>query len=79
MIDRHYAHLARDSREHAVALMDALALERAVDAAWTSTGSRANALSNGDSRRPPRRNQRRVDARWPPKLVPIASADNERG
>jgi len=28
MIDRHYGHLAHDSREHAVALMDALALER---------------------------------------------------
>ena len=37
MIDRHYGHLANDSREHAVALLDALAFERAVDAAWTST------------------------------------------
>ena len=46
MIDRHYGHLARDSRVHAVSLLDALALERAVDAAWTSTGRRANALSN---------------------------------
>ena len=36
MIDRHYGHLARDSREHAVSLLDALALERAVDAGWTS-------------------------------------------
>jgi hypothetical protein len=33
MIDRHYGHLANDSREHAVALLDALAFERAVDAA----------------------------------------------
>jgi hypothetical protein len=47
MIDRHYGHLARDSREHAVALLDALALERAVDAGWTSIRSRANALSSG--------------------------------
>ena len=31
MIDRHYGHLANDSREHAVALLDALALERAVE------------------------------------------------
>ena len=77
MIDRHYGHLARDSREHAVALMDALALERAVDAAWTSSRSPAIALTNGDSRRPRRRNQRRVDARWTPKLVLVASADNE--
>ena len=35
MIDYHYGHLARDSREHAVSLLDALALERAVDAGWT--------------------------------------------
>jgi hypothetical protein len=77
MIDRHYGHLARDSREHAVALMDALALERAVDAAWTSNGRRANALSNSDSRPYRRRNQRRVDARWTPRLVLVASPDNE--
>jgi hypothetical protein len=36
MIDRHTATLTRDNREHAVALLDALALERAVDDAWTS-------------------------------------------
>ena len=77
MIDRHYGHLARDSREHAVSLLDALALERAVDAGWTSAGSRANALSNSESRPPRRRNQRRVDARWTPKLVLVAPADNE--
>lgn len=77
MIDRQYGHLANDSREHAVALMDALALERAVDAAWTSTGGRANVLSNSDSRRPRSRNRRRVDARWTPKLVLVAPADNE--
>jgi hypothetical protein len=47
MIDHHYGHLARDSREHAVSLLDALAVERAVDAGWTppltkpeSSGSR---------------------------------------
>ena len=77
MIDRHYGHLAHDSREHAVALMDALALERAVDAAWTSVGSRANVLSNSVSRRPRSRNRRRVDARWTPKLVLVASSDNK--
>jgi hypothetical protein len=79
MIDRHYGHLANDSREHAVALMDALALERAVDAAWTSIGRPANALSNSDSRPHRKRNQRRVDARWTPKLVLVASSDNESG
>jgi integrase len=77
MIDRHYGHLANDSREHAVALMDALVLERAVDAAWTSTSGRANALTNSDSRSRRTRIQGRVDARWTPKLVLVASADNE--
>src|SRR6266576_660367 len=34
--DLHYGHLAVDSYQHAVSLLDALALERAVDAGWTS-------------------------------------------
>ena len=29
MIDYHYGHLTRDSREHAVSLLDALAIDRA--------------------------------------------------
>ncbi len=33
MIDRHYGHLARDGREHAIELFDAL------DAGWTLVGS----------------------------------------
>jgi hypothetical protein len=53
MIDRHYDHLARDSREHAVSLLDALAIERAVDAGWTSTAKPADRLTNSVSR--PRR------------------------
>jgi integrase len=77
MIDRHYGHLARDSREHAVALLDALALERAVDAAWTSNRSRANALNNPDSRPRRGRTRRVVDARWTPRLVLVGPADNE--
>jgi hypothetical protein len=35
MINHHHGHLALDSREHAVSLLDALALERAVDVGWT--------------------------------------------
>jgi hypothetical protein len=35
MIDLHYGHLASDGRQHAVALLDALAREKAVDAGWT--------------------------------------------
>ena len=41
MIDRHYGHLARDGREHAIRLLDELSAEQRppwtlVDAAWTS-------------------------------------------
>src|SRR6266496_4935319 len=46
MIDRHYGHLANDSRQHAVALLDALALERTVDVAWTSHPKAATPLTN---------------------------------
>jgi hypothetical protein len=36
MIDRHYGHLARDGRAHAIKLLDALdAPWTLVDAAWT--------------------------------------------
>jgi integrase len=38
MIDRHYGHLARDGREHAVTLLDAFAKE---SAAWTPSGRRS--------------------------------------
>ncbi len=78
MIDRHYGHLARDSHVHAVSLLDALAVERAVDATWTSNRTRATALSNSDSKSYRRRTHRRVDARWTPRLVLVAPADNER-
>jgi integrase len=78
MIDRHYGHLARDSHAHAVSLLDALALERAVDAGWTSNRSRANVLSNSNTGPRGGRNHRRVDAPWTPKLVLVAPADNER-
>ena len=40
MIDRHYGHLARDGREHAIRLLDELSAEQCppwtlVDAGWT--------------------------------------------
>jgi hypothetical protein len=52
MIDRHYGHLARDSHLHAVSLLDALAVERAVDATWTSNRSRANVRASSNSKPP---------------------------
>jgi integrase len=42
--------LARDSHLHAVSLLDALAVERAVGATWTSNRSRANALADSTSK-----------------------------
>jgi hypothetical protein len=64
MIDYHYGHLAHDSREHAVSLLDVLAIERAVDAGWTPPGRGANAVSARVYRHPQRRSRRTVDARW---------------
>jgi hypothetical protein len=78
MIDQHYGHLAHDSRHHAVSLLDALAFERAVDAAWTSARARPKPHSNSHSRPRARRVGQRVDARWTPRLVTVASPENER-
>jgi integrase len=64
MIDLHYGHLAVDSHEHAVSLLDALALERAVDAGWTSARTAAKPHRDTVSRARRRRSQRAVDARW---------------
>jgi integrase len=63
MIDLHYGHLAVDSHEHAVSLINALALERAVDAGRRRAGpqsrtvTRFPGLTGAASRRA-------VDARW---------------
>jgi integrase len=64
MIDLHYGHLAVDSYQHAVSLLDALALERAVDAGWTS--ARMPVTPHGASVSSPcgGRSRRAVDARW---------------
>src|SRR5205823_798902 len=64
MIDRHYGHLANASRDHAVALLDALAFERAVDAAWTLQQRPARPLNQRNSRPRGMRTRQVVDARW---------------
>jgi integrase len=78
MIDRHYGHLAHDSREHAVALLDALAFERAVDAGWTPPRITAKPLPANDSRRRRRRSGRAVDARWTSRPERVAGVANEK-
>jgi integrase len=78
MIDRHYGHLANDSRDHAVALLDALAFERAVDAAWTLQQRPARPLNQRNSRPRGMRMRQALDARWTPRHVSVASPDDER-
>ena len=62
-----------------VALLDALAFERSVDAAWTSTRTPRKPVRKAipDSRA--HRPRRRVDARWTPRLASVASPGDERG
>ena len=55
MIDRHYGHLARDGREHAIRLLDELSDAQRprwtpVDAAWTPKRGAAARQDNGNSR-----------------------------
>jgi len=79
MIDLHYGHLAVDSHEHAVSLLDALALERAVDAGWTS--ARGPAKPHHDTVSRPRRShsRRAVDARWTSRSEAVAPSAVRRG
>ena len=54
MIDRHYGHLARDGREHAIKLLDELSAEQRprwtlVDAAWTSKPAAGVSRDNGST------------------------------
>jgi hypothetical protein len=78
VIDRHYGHVARDSREHAVSLLDALAVERAVDAGWTPPPRLAKPFGKSDSRPIRKRSLRAVDATWTsrPKLVARSANEN---
>src|SRR5712691_1277853 len=78
MIDYHYGHLARDSREHAVSLLDALAIERAVDAGWTPPATLANPLTNRLPKPRRTRSWKSVDVRWTSRLKTVASSANRR-
>jgi hypothetical protein len=73
MIDLHYGHLAVDSYQHAVSLLDALALERAVDAGWTPALKPAKPHGATVSRRRESASRRAVDARWTPKPRQLAA------
>jgi hypothetical protein len=77
MIDYHYGQLAHDSREHAVSLLDALAVERAVDARWTAPGKRANPLAATFQAGSEAITAHR-GARWTSRRQLVVSAVNER-
>ena len=79
MIDLHYGHLAVDSYQHAVSLLDALALERAVDAGWTSDRRPAKPHSDTVSRPRGRRSRRAVDARWTSRSEAVTTRADRRG
>jgi hypothetical protein len=54
MIDRHYGHLARDGREHAIRLLDELSAAQRprwtlVDAPWTPDRAAAASRDNGNT------------------------------
>jgi hypothetical protein len=54
MIDRHYGHLARDGREHAIRLLDELSAAQRprwtlVDATWTPERTAAASRDNGNT------------------------------
>ena len=78
MIDLHYGHLAVDSYQHAVSLLDALALERAVDAGWTPAAGLAEPHSDTVSRPHKSASRRAVDARWTSRSEPVATRSNRR-
>jgi len=79
MSDYHYGHLARDSREHALSLLDALAIERAVDAGWTPHRKAAGPFGTSDSSPRGRRSRRVVDVRWTPRPELVATLANRKG
>jgi integrase len=79
MIDLHYGHLAVDSYQHAVSLLDALALERAVDAGWTSVGRPTMPRSDSVSRPRGRPSRRVVDARWTSRPEAVITSAVKRG
>jgi len=78
MIDRHYGHLARDSREHAVSLLDALAVEHAVDAGWTPLSRPATPLRNSVSTPRGPRSRNLVDIPWTSTHESVCSVANGR-
>ncbi|HEX5584727.1 hypothetical protein [Gaiella sp.] len=54
MIDRHYGHLARDGREHAIRLLDTYRAAESVDvhtvdSRWTSNASSDASVDNGNA------------------------------
>ena len=78
MIDLHYGHLAVDSYQHAVSLLDALALERAVDAGWTPARWPAKPHHDTGTALRGRRSQRAVDARWTSGSETVSTRPNRR-
>jgi len=50
IIDKHYGHMARDGREHAVALLDPCTRDRRLDAKWTSAAPAESRTATANTR-----------------------------
>jgi hypothetical protein len=68
MIDRHYGHLARDGRGHAIRLLDAFSASEQADVHRGEADSAAH-----------RANVHRVDARWTLRALTVAHPLNGTG
>jgi hypothetical protein len=64
MIDLHYGHLASDGRQHAVALLDALAREKLGTLGGHRRCERQTRLANRSDSHDAGSRQTAVDARW---------------
>jgi hypothetical protein len=73
-----FRHLHRDSREHAVSLLDALAIVRAVDAGWTPTATPVDPLTNSVSKPAEGDPAKLVDVRWTSRPKTVAHLANRR-
>jgi integrase len=60
-----------------ISLLDALVLKRAVDAAWTSPRTPAEAVRESVSTSRARRSRRTVDAPRTPRVISVASPDQQ--
>jgi hypothetical protein len=78
MIDRHYGHLARDGRDHAVALLDAYARDSAAGRQVDVAAEPASPLGESGCSIVSSLTFGAVDVSWTPPFRNASFADNKR-